>query len=205
MDTETKERLLYETTLRQLERMRSMQYAYHAKFFHWMLVCFVLFLILLLLPGHVGFYLLPFYVVTVALQASFYLHFCDFARVHSTHLEEKINGLLGKNVLLGSSLEELYFYPVGPGRIGGLLPGHPGRFFNCYTLHWIVLWTIAFLGGLFFVRAVSSPPFFLVYATAALVWAGAHLAYMTWYFGKGQDLQAVSEHLRKHLHQPYPG
>ncbi|NJK92993.1 MAG: hypothetical protein HC904_14940, partial [Blastochloris sp.] len=59
MNQDTRDRLLWETALRQLERMRSMQYAYHQKFFHWMLLCFVLLIVLILLPAHVGFFLLP--------------------------------------------------------------------------------------------------------------------------------------------------
>lgn len=203
MDTETRDRLLFDTTLRQLERMRSMQYAYHRKFFQWMLLTFVLILILVFLPGHVGFYVLPFLVVTCGVQAAFYLHFCDFARTHSQHLEEKINGLLGHKVLLGSELEHLYFYPKGAGKIAGFLPASPLRFFNIYTLHWVVLWSAVFAAGLFYVRAVGTPLFFLIYATTALSWAGLNALYIAWYFGKGRDLQVVSDHLQKNLHQPF--
>jgi hypothetical protein len=205
MDTETRERLIYDATLQQLARMRSMQYAYHQKFFQWMLLTFVLFLGLVLWPGHIGFYVLPFFVVTAGIQASFYLHFCDFARMHSRHLEEKINGMLGQTVLAGAALEELYFYPLSSGKIAGLLPGQPCRFFNVYTLHWVILWGFGFVAGLLYVHAVSGSCFFWGYAASAFLWAGLNLAYTAWYFGQGHDLRAVSDHLTQNLHQPHQG
>lgn len=97
MDTETRERLIYDAALRQLERMRSMQYAYHQKFFQWILLTLVLILFLVFLPGHAGFYVLPFLVVTCGMQAAFYLHFCDFARTPSRHLEA-VSFYLQKNL-----------------------------------------------------------------------------------------------------------
>jgi hypothetical protein len=202
MSSEPSDSLIYDATLKQLERMRAMQYAYHQKFFHWIFGTFLLLLILLLLPNQKGFYLLPFIVVTCGIQAAFYLHFCDFARVHSQHLEHKINQLFGRKILLGEELEHLYFYPRGGSKLVGLLPQQPTRFFNIYTLHWVTLWAFLFLLGLHHVYTTSPFLHFLIYTSSALLWALLNAGYLLWYFGQGRDLQSVSHYLEKNLHQP---
>jgi len=203
MDAETKERLIYDATLRQLERMRGMQYGYHQKFFHWIIISIFIFLTLLLLPNRVGYYLIPFFVVSAGVQSAFYLHFCDFARTHSRFLESKINELLGQQVLLGTALEELYFYPQSSKKVGGILLSAPSRFFNIYTLHWVVLWTGGFVASLFIVHKENSTPFFLIYTASAFLWAGLHLLYIGWYFGQQKDLKKVAAYLQENLQAPF--
>lgn len=204
MDSATKEQLIYDATLRQLERMRGMQSSYHNKFFHWMILTFLVFILLLLLPGSIGLLILPFFVVTAGVQASFYLHFCDFARLHSKHLEVKINEILGRHVLIGTELEERYFYPQNSTRVGGIILEAPNRFFNIYTAHWMILWLGGFITGLVTAYLVQTFHFFCLYAFAALTWAGLNFIYITWYFAYKKDLGAVSTYLEKNLHQPTP-
>lgn len=202
MDSASKEQLIYDATVRQLERMRAMQCSYHNKFFNWIIIIFVTFLLLLILPSKTGLLILPFFVVTAGMQASFYLHFCDFARTHSKHLETKINEMLGLQVLVGNELEERYFYPQNSARLGGIILEAPNRFFNVYTAHWLILWLGGFIAGLVTAYLSQTILFFFIYAFAALTWAGLNFIYLMWYFAFKKDLVAVTTFLEKNLHQP---
>lgn len=204
-DFDPKERLVYDATLRQLERMRSMQYAYHQKFFAWILGSGLVFLVLLLWPAPYAGALVPFLVVTAGMQAAFYLHFCDFARVHARHLEDKLNVMLGRRVLLAAELEQIYFYPMDEPKLAGLLPGHPLRFFSMFTLHWLVVWVAAAFFGF-----MKSWEFLAVHGwtggwlAAAIVWAGLNVAYLAWFFLGRRYEARIDRHLGTQLYRSLP-
>ena len=95
----------------QLRRMREMQYAYHKKFFHGLCLFLVLVIGCLLWDSSVSLALVPLLVITAGTQSCFYLHFVDFARIHARFVEGRLNQALGKSTLVGSEIEDLYFYP----------------------------------------------------------------------------------------------
>ena len=179
----------------QLRRMREMQYAYHRKFFHGLYFFLVLLLACLLWDSPVSLALVPFLVVTAGTQSCFYLHFVDFARLHARHLEVLLNRTLGKGTLVGSEIENLYFYPLEAPKIGGFVPSAPLRFFSFFTLHWVLLW-LGLAGFAFWRLLPAMGPCGFHYLVLLLVWAGIHLAYLAWFFGRRRDFQAVTKHLQ---------
>ena len=82
--------------IEQLRRMREMQYAYHKKFFHGLYFFLVLVIACLLWDSPLSLALVPFLVITAGTQSCFYLHFVDFARIHSRFVESRLNKALGK-------------------------------------------------------------------------------------------------------------
>lgn len=201
MDVSGKEQGVIEATMQQLGRMRAMQYAYHRKFFTWMTLVFVLLVVLVVFGGDRGLCLVPFVVVTAGVQAAFFLHFCDFARVHAQALEEKINALLGTRVLMGAELEADYFYPLPAARIAGFTPSDPWSFFSAYTLHWCVLWAAAFVGSLWAILAREGSPDHWAVAGLAVVWGAINGGYVAWYFLRGKATRRMAAQLRERLHR----
>jgi hypothetical protein len=123
-----------------------------------------------------------FGLVTTGVTASFFLHFCDFARVHARALEGRINRLLGREVLVASELEAAYFYPHVSPKFSGFSLSAPATFFSAFTVHFTVVW-----GGLVLWAAarlrdrLEGTPFWIL-AAAWTVWAGAQAAYLYWWF-----------------------
>lgn len=193
-------RLQYDALTRQLERMRGMQYGYFSKFFWWVITTLLVMIFLVVYPNTLGYLVLPFLVITAGVQASFYLHFVDFARVHARAVERRINQILGAETLLGAEIEDLYFYPLDQPKMSGFSFAKPTGFFSIYTLHWCGLWAIFFSYGTYLsywtfsldsdLKAGQFPYFILLAG-----WALVNVAYLTWYFGRGADLQAVAKKL----------
>jgi len=187
----------FDLTARQLERMRSMQYAYHQKFFNWLLILLLLLVFLGVWGGTVGRLILPFLVVTGGVLASFYLHFCDFARVHATALEKKLNHLLGSEELLGGTIESMYFYPIDSPKLSGWVPSKPFRFFSAFTLHWSVLWFAVWVLGAWIGYNQLNNPYHLVYLIGLVIWSSANAIYLAYYFLNANDLRNVSSYLNR--------
>lgn len=186
----------------QLERMRSMQYAYHRKFFNWLAVSTAGFIVLWLAGGTTGLLWIPFAVITCGVQASFFLHFCDFARTHAAHLESAINHRLNCQVLLGAKIENDYFYPLNSPKISGWSAGSPTSFFSIFTLHWCLIWTgitvCAIIGGL----PSLSPDQRVFYLLGLLCWGALNVSFLTWYFWSRRDLRRIEARLEKYLFNP---
>ena len=172
--------------LEQLRRMREMQYAYHKKFFHGLYLFLVLVIVCLLWDSPVSLALVPLLVITAGTQSCFYLHFVDFARIHARFVEGCLNKVLGKSTLVGSEIEDLYFYPVDAPKIGGFVPSAPLRFFSFFTLHWTLLWiglaTFALWRLLPMMGPCGKQYLFLI-----ALWGGLNLAYLAWFFGYRQS------------------
>lgn len=180
----------------QLRRMREMQYAYHKKFFHGLCLFLVLVIGCLLWDSSVSLALVPLLVITAGTQSCFYLHFVDFARIHARFVEGRLNQALGKSTLVGSEIEDLYFYPVDAPKIGGFVPSTPLRFFSFFTFHWVVLWLA--LAALALWRLL---PMMGACGTQYLIliglWGGLNFAYLAWFFGNLKDAKSMSEYLKK--------
>lgn len=177
-------RLEYDALTRQLERMRAMQYAYNRKFFSLLLVSTLAALGLMLWGRWTGQLVVAFGLVTTGVTASFFLHFCDFARVHARALEARINELLGTRVLIASELEGEYFYPHASAKISGFSLERPRLFFSVYTLHFCGVWgaLVLWCGVSLWDQLASGSWFFW-----ALIWSGwcwANVAYLHWWSSK---------------------
>lgn len=174
--------------------MREMQYAYHKKFFHGLYFFLVLVIACLLWDSPLSLALVPFLVITAGTQSCFYLHFVDFARLHARHLEKQLNRALGKATLVGSEIEDAYFYPIDAPKIGGFVPSAPLRFFSFFTFHWVLLW----LGLAAFALWRLLPSMGSCgwdYLLILAVWSGLNLAYLAWFFGRRTAAQAVQRRL----------
>jgi len=180
----------------QLRRMREMQYAYHKKFFHSLYLFLVLVIGCLLWDSPVSLALVPLLVITAGTQSCFYLHFVDFARIHARFVEGHLNKALGKGMLVGSEIEDLYFYPIDAPKIGGFVPSTPLRFFSFFTFHWVVLW----LGLAAFALWRLLPtmgPCGEHYLGILGLWATLNFIYLAWFFYKARDRHAMASFLKK--------
>ena len=180
----------------QLRRMREMQYAYHKKFFHGLYLFLVLVIGCLLWDSPVSLALVPLLVITAGTQSCFYLHFVDFARIHARFVEARLNKALGKSMLVGSEIEDLYFYPIDTPKIGGFVPSTPLRFFSFFTFHWVALWLglAAFALWRLLPMMGSCGKHYLILLG---LWATLNFIYLTWFFCYKQASNLVKEYLGK--------
>jgi len=176
--------------------MREMQYAYHKKFFHGLYLFLVLVIGCLLWNSPISLALVPLLVITAGTQSCFYLHFVDFARIHARFVEQRLNKVLGKDTLIGSEIEDLYFYPIDAPKVGGFVLSRPLRFFSFFTLHWIALWISLAAFALWQLLPMMGPCG-CSYLALLAIWGGVNLAYLLWFFGKRQDLVSIQTFLRK--------
>jgi hypothetical protein len=191
-----KEEIRIQAWMEQLRRMREMQYAYHKKFFHGLYFFLVLVIACLFWESPLSLALVPFLVITAGTQSCFYLHFVDFARLHARHLETQLNKALGKGTLVGSEIEDLYFYPIDAPKIGGFVPSTPLRFFSFFTFHWVLLW----LGLAAFALWRLVPtigPCGWDYLVLVALWGGLNVIYLAWFFSQRSDFQRTQERLGK--------
>jgi hypothetical protein len=193
-----KEDLKIQAWMEQLRRMREMQYAYHKKFFHGLYFFLVLVIACLFWDSPLSLALVPFLVITAGTQSCFYLHFVDFARLHARHLEKQLNQALGKGTLLGSEIEDLYFYSIDAPKVGGFVPSAPLRFFSFFTFHWVLLWL-----GLTAYALWRLLPFVGVschgrpYLVMAALWGGLNLLYLGWWFHVRSHARKLESFLKK--------
>ncbi|NBR70669.1 MAG: hypothetical protein EBT75_01000 [Proteobacteria bacterium] len=182
--------------MEQLRRMREMQYAYHKKFFHGLYFFLVLVIGCLLWDSPVSLALVPLLVITAGTQSCFYLHFVDFARLHARFVEGRLNKALDKSSLVGSEIEDLYFYPIDAPKIGGFVPSTPLRFFSFFTLHWVTLWLglAAFALWRLFPMMGECGKHYLI---LLVLWGGLNLIYLVWFFAKAQDSKSLANYLKK--------
>ncbi|MFM7101123.1 MAG: hypothetical protein ACKO3N_08120 [Verrucomicrobiota bacterium] len=176
------DRLRYDALTRQLERMRAMQYAYNRKFFTLLLVSTAGLLWAFHVPTPASLVAVCFGLVTAGVTASFFLHFCDFARVHARALERRLNRLLGERVLVASELEADYFYPHEARKFSGWVPGRRLTFFSFFTLHFCGVWGLATAAAGWRLHQLLAPATFQFLATLYLLWALANAAFLGRWF-----------------------
>jgi hypothetical protein len=182
--------------MEQLRRMREMQYAYHKKFFHGLYFFLLLVVGCLLWDSPVSLALVPLLVITAGTQSCFYLHFVDFARIHARFVELRLNKALGQSTLVGSEIEDIYFYPIDAPKIGGFVPSAALRFFSFFTLHWVVLW----LGLAAFALWRLLPMMGSCgqnYLSLLGLWTALNFIYLAWFFYKARDRHAMASFLKK--------
>jgi hypothetical protein len=177
-----RDELKVQAWMEQLRRMREMQYAYHKKFFHGLYFFLVLVIACLLWDSPLSLALVPFLVITAGTQSCFYLHFVDFARLHARHLETRLNKVLGRGTLVGSEIEDVYFYPIDAPKIGGFVPSALLRFFSFFTLHWVLLW-MGLAGFALWRLLPAMGPCGRDYLLGLTVWGGLNFAFLSWFFG----------------------
>jgi len=188
-----RDRLRYHALAGQLGRMRAMQYAYHRKFFALQLLSLVAIAAAFLFPSRTAMVLLAFGLMTASVTASFFLHFCDFARVHARALEERINGLLGETLLNAAVLEADFFYPHETARLSGFTPSRPDTFFSFFTLHFSVVWAVSALLALGWLARHCGAGRFLALLLAYGAWSFVNVRFLTtWFRGEAESRMAAT-------------
>ena len=201
-------RLRYDALMRQLEAMRALQERSAARFFSWVTLSIgTLLSVYVIATAMVPSFsvLLPFLVVTAGVQASFYLHSMDFARVCARAMESRINRLLEAEILIAARLEEAYSYPLDEPKLGGITLGKPERFFSAYALHWCCVWLFFFLAGALSGWSALDASHRIFYAVSLGTWAGLNGLYLAWYFIGRYDIAAVQRILDESDFSPIVG
>lgn len=192
------DRLKYDALSRQLGRMRAMQYAYHRKFFALMLLSLVAIAAAFTWPTPAALAMLAFGLVTAGVTASFFLHFCDFARTHARALEGRINALLGESLLNAADLEADFFYPHETVRLSGFTPSRPGTFFSFFTLHYSAVWIAAALAALWQLASHCSAACTALLLVVYGSWAALNVGFLrAWFLGDAERRMAAT--LRERL------
>jgi hypothetical protein len=186
----------------QLRRMRAMNYKYHALFFRyinfWILICVGLLVVSLWEPLRPAAFFVPPLVLYAAMQGAFHFHYIIFSRRYARTLEQKLNALAGKEILIANRLEDIYIMPLDAPRFVGFSFGKPAAFFSGITLHYGIAGT--FLWALGLVRALWITPLYApalpllwLYVPAMLVWTLVNMAYLAWYFIAQRDEKQVQK------------
>jgi hypothetical protein len=187
------DRLKYDALSRQLGRMRAMQYAYNRKFFSLLLATVIAIPIAFSLDTLSALTMLAFGLVTAGVTASFFLHFCDFARTYARALEARIDRLLGERILVASALEADYFYPHETRKVSGFVPSRPGSFFSFFTLHFVAVWGAAIGAALWRLRHSFDGSGYTILLGAFAAWSAVNVGFLlTWFRGDAERRMAAT-------------
>jgi hypothetical protein len=188
---EPQHRDLFDVLQKQLERMRGMLYGYYAQFFtavHLFTVLIIAIIGISLLAAFRPLILiLPFFVVYAGCFCAFLMSYNIFARLYAKALEEKLNTMLGAQVLVATPMEEAFIYKTGAPKFVAIDFTTPSTAISAVTIQYLFSGAVIFLIGVF--RAwqivpVYTPrfPLLLLYWPLLIVYTGAILAYLCWFF-----------------------
>ena len=102
----------------------------------------------------------------------------------------------GESTLVGSEIEDLYFYPIDAAKIGGFVFTAPLRFFSFFTLHWVLLW-VGLAGFALWRLLPAMGPCGRDYLVLVAFWGGLNFAYLAWFFGRRRSHRLMESSLRK--------
>lgn len=129
-----------------------------------------------------------------------------FARRYARVLEEKLNALTGKEVLIANKLEEAYLMPLNAPRFVGFSFGKPTTFFSSITLHYGIAGTFLWVLGLSWALWITPQyannfPLLWFYVPAMLAWTLLNMAYLAWYFLGQRDEKEKQKILDKFVRE----
>jgi hypothetical protein len=184
----------------QLGRMRAMNYKYHALFFRyinfWIVMCVGLLVLSVWEPFRLAIFLVAPLVLYGAMQGAFHFHYMIFTRRYARALEQRLNALADKPILIAHQLEDAYLMKLDAPRFVGFSFGSPASFFSVITLHYGIagtfLWALGLVGSLLVTRQYADGlPFLWLYVPAMLLWTVANMGYLAWYFVAQRDEKRV--------------
>ena len=108
----------------------------------------------------------------------------------------QLNKALGKGTLVGSEIENLYFYPIDAAKIGGFVPSTPLRFFSFFTLHWVLLW-LGLTAFAIWCLLPAMGPCGRDYLVLVALWGALNFAYLGWFFSRRRSHRLMESSLRK--------
>lgn len=166
----------------QLQRMRQMNKYYHHQFLIDVRFLFIISILLLIVESTIKFYLIPFVSLFGAVLLAFHAHYLIFSRNFSDFLEQKINNMLGEELLIAHKLENKYFFPIQDRKIVVAGFGSSFSWFGFVTL-FITSYGIGFfIYGLLNIQFSTSP----IYLTLLLVSSLITLIIGYWWFVYGE-------------------
>lgn len=95
-----------------------------------------------------AFLLVPVVALLGANQTAFDASYLDFARHYAARLEDEINAIVRRQVLVGAAMEDRYLYPLGRSRIVGVGWGAGFSWFGWMTILYTILGALAYAAGL---------------------------------------------------------
>jgi len=120
----------------QLTRMRQMNKYYHKQFLFDIRLLFFFTIIFFYLSGtnNIAYFIIPIITLFGSVLLAFHAHYLIFSRNYSQFLEEKINKMSGKELLIGHKLENTYLFPVQDKKIVVAKLGKEFTWFGFFTL-----------------------------------------------------------------------
>jgi hypothetical protein len=130
---------------------------------------------------------LPFFVVYAGCFCAFLMTYNIFARVYAKALEQKINALLGKDLLVATPMEEDYIYKTGAPKFVAIDFTTPSTAISAITIQYL------FAGGVIFLIGVTRAwqllptyvprfPLLAIYWELLALYTAAALIYLLWFF-----------------------
>lgn len=190
---------------RQLERMRGMLYGYYSQFFqaiHLFTVLILAIVALSLLPQMRALILaLPFFVIYAGSFCAYLITYNFFARIYAAALEQRINSILGEEVLVAHRMEDVFIYkPASPKFVAFDLTA-PSTAISAITVSYTLAGIILIIIGAY--RAVQLLPGLIprcpllkAYWPTLIVWGLLHLVYLLWYFLTAKQEKQIDKIVR---------
>ena len=171
----------------QLTRMRQMNNFYHKQFLLDLRLLFFFTVIFFYLSrtNINALLIIPFISLFGAVLLSFHAHYLIFSRNYSQFLEEKINKITEKDILIGHKLENSYLFPIQDKKIVVAKLGSDFTWFGFVTLF------ITFLGisaYIFALRELIIMKYEVIYLVFLVLITLVTLFYGIWWFllGNGE-------------------
>jgi hypothetical protein len=195
MEFTEKDRL--EILQKQLERMRGMLYGYYSQFFTAVHLFTVLVLAIITLslfrelrPLILA---LPFFIVYAGCFCAFLMSYNIFARVYASALEQKINSMVGQNLLVSSPMEDMYIYKTNAPKFVAIDFATPNTALSAVTFQYLFSGLVIFIIGVY--RSWQILPYYTQrFAILSIYWeilgffTVTAAIYLMWFFiGAGPE------------------
>jgi hypothetical protein len=194
----------WQTLHAQLERMRAMHYKYSDLFYK--LVTFAVVALILLAMASMtetlraSVLLIPFFIIYVGVQSAYFLTYVVLARVYATGIEQRINRLVGEDLLIAHRLEAAYLFPLKGPQFAGVPLRAEQTFVGFITIHFWLLGAAAIVIASYRALQLSRLSSFVeefplveYYFPLLIAWSLFNLVYLVWYFGTRRHEQRIMQ------------
>lgn len=186
----------------QLERMRAMHYKYSDLFYKLIMLAAVALLLLALASMtdtfRAGALLVPFLIIYVGVQSAYFLTYVVLARVYATGIEQRINRLVGEDLLIAHRLEAAYLFPLNGPQFAGVPLRAEQTFIGFITIHFWLFGAVGFVVACYRALQLSRLSSFVeefplveYYFPFLIAWTLFNLVYLLWYFGTRRYEQRI--------------
>lgn len=145
--------------------------------------------------------LLPFVLIYVGYHSAYLLHYNLFARIYATALEERINGMIGEEILVAHKMEDVYFYPTPGPKFVTWAWSRGVTFIGFATINFFILGGLGF--AMSWYRAWQLTTLYAdrflplhFYHPALILWAGINFIYLAAFFIGGKPERTIDRIVR---------